>query len=72
VDARKWLLSKLLPRTYGDKITVGGDPNAPIHHLVGVVDLDTLSKAELDALEGFAQARLLATSKVTPTETRER
>lgn len=29
VDARKWLASKMAPRTYGDKLAVGGDPDAP-------------------------------------------
>jgi hypothetical protein len=31
VDARKWLLSKLLPKKYGDKVDVtsGGEPIAP-------------------------------------------
>ena len=26
VDTRKWLLSKVLPKVYGDKVMVGGDP----------------------------------------------
>ncbi len=30
VDSRKWLLSKMLPRKYGDRIEVGGDPSAPL------------------------------------------
>lgn len=30
VDTRKWLLSKMLPRKYGDRIEVSGDPAAPI------------------------------------------
>ncbi len=33
VDSRKWLLSKLKPERYGDKLQVGGDPNgAAIQH----------------------------------------
>lgn len=59
VDSRKWLLSKVLPRVYGDKLTVGGDPKAPIHHVVAL-DLTALSDAELDALERFTDARLAA------------
>ena len=27
VDTRKWLLSKVLPKVYGDKVMVGGDPD---------------------------------------------
>lgn len=30
VDARKWYLSKVLPKSYGDKLTVAGDPEAPL------------------------------------------
>jgi hypothetical protein len=32
VDTRKWLLSKALPKIYGDKVTVAGDRNAPLVH----------------------------------------
>ena len=30
VDTRKWLMSKLAARRYGDKVQVGGDPGNPI------------------------------------------
>lgn len=30
VDTRKWLLSKLAPRKYGDKIEIAGDPDRPL------------------------------------------
>lgn len=30
VDARKWLLSKLAPKKYGDKIEVSGDSDNPL------------------------------------------
>lgn len=30
VDTRKWLLSKLAPKKYGDKIELSGDANNPI------------------------------------------
>jgi len=63
VDTRKWLLSKVLPKVYGDKVTVAGDPSAPIQHLVGVIDLEALSVAELDALKAFTQAWLAAISE---------
>lgn len=29
VDTRKWLMSKMAPKKYGDKLAVGGDPDAP-------------------------------------------
>jgi hypothetical protein len=30
VDARKWLLSKMLPKKYGDRTTLAGDPENPV------------------------------------------
>lgn len=29
-DTRKWLLSKMLPKLYGDKLTHAGDPDQPV------------------------------------------
>ena len=37
VDARKWLAGKLAPKKYGDKLSIGGDGDAPpIAHKVDV------------------------------------
>jgi hypothetical protein len=30
VDTRKWLLSKLAPRKYGEKLELSGDPDRPV------------------------------------------
>jgi hypothetical protein len=30
IDTRKWLMSKLAPRRYGDRLPHAGDPDAPI------------------------------------------
>jgi hypothetical protein len=65
-DIRKFLISKHAPMTYGDKITIAGDPNAP---LVRISKLDemlaTMTGPELDALEAFARARLEALEQRT-------
>lgn len=37
VDTRKWIASKLKPKKYGDKVSVGGDGEAPIRHIHEVV-----------------------------------
>jgi hypothetical protein len=47
IDTRKWLLSKLAPKKYGDKVeqTVKGDPDAPleVNHTVTVaLDFDAI------------------------------
>ena len=34
-DSRKWLLSKALPKVYGDKLAIGGDPDTgPVKHII--------------------------------------
>jgi hypothetical protein len=30
LDTRKWMASKLLPKKYGDKLALGGDPDTPL------------------------------------------
>jgi|JI10StandDraft_1071094.scaffolds.fasta_scaffold1364472_2 hypothetical protein len=37
VDTRKWMLSKMLPKVYGDKIEVKGDPDNPLQTVNKVV-----------------------------------
>jgi hypothetical protein len=59
-NTRKWLISKINPARYGDKVQVAGDPDNPVRHMVGLADLSRLSDPELDALERFTDARLAA------------
>ena len=50
VDTRKWVMAKLAPKKYGDKVetTVKGDPNAPlqVETTVRVVKIPEKKKAE--------------------------
>lgn len=48
VDSRKWKVSKLLPKVYGDRLQHTGEGGGPIRV---APDLSKLSKEELDALE---------------------
>jgi hypothetical protein len=41
VDTRKWLLSKLLPRQYGDKVELTGADGGPIQHCLDVPAKET-------------------------------
>lgn len=34
VDTRKWLLSKVLPKIYGDKLEISGDPTNPVRFII--------------------------------------
>jgi len=49
LDTRKWLMSKLKPRKYGDRTILAGDPEAPLHP-AAKQDLSKLTKKELDVL----------------------
>ncbi len=48
VDTRKWLLSKVLPKVYGDKLQHTGEGGGPIRVRP---DLSKLTDEELDAIE---------------------
>jgi hypothetical protein len=60
-DIKKWAMSKSAPHLYGDKVTISGDPAAPLQHVVTLEKaIETMTAAELDALEQFCQARIKA------------
>ena len=44
IDARKWLLSKMRPDKYGDRVITAGDAGAPVEHRLTVVYEDKPAK----------------------------
>src|SRR5690606_35883601 len=52
VDTRKWLLARMLPRRYGDRVTLAGDAAAPL----GVVMLPEVRDEDDDADDDGADA----------------
>jgi len=46
VDTRKWLLSKMIPRKYGDKIEVSSDPDAPVVTRIELVAVHPRARIE--------------------------
>ena len=56
---RQWLMSKLAPRRYGDKVQIAGDPENPLQIAHQAVSLENLSDAQLDALQRFTQSLLI-------------
>jgi hypothetical protein len=48
IDTKKWLLSKALPRKYGDRVeaTVIGDPNAPLLTRIELVAVSPRARIE--------------------------
>lgn len=45
VDTRKWLLSKLAPKRYGERVEVAGDPDAPLVATIRRVVVGSARKA---------------------------
>ena len=50
VDTRKWLLSKVLPKVYGDKVLIGGDGGDPIK----IEDVNDTRERLRDRIAGIA------------------
>ena len=56
---RQWLMSKLAPRRYGDKVQISGDPESPLQVMHREVSLAELSDDQLEALQRFTQSFLI-------------
>ncbi len=57
IDTRKWTLSKLLPKTYGDKLEVSADTNLTIR----------VVREDIGQLNGVEDAEIIADNTVTKT-----
>jgi hypothetical protein len=56
---RQWLMSKLAPRRYGDKVQIAGDPESPLLVMHREVSLSELTDTQLEALQHFTQSLLI-------------
>jgi len=52
VDSRKWLLSKMMPKKYGDRVVMAGDPDAPLKTETSVEVRVAAVREMLDAAYG--------------------
>ena len=59
IDFLKWLMSRIVPKKWGDRLLVAGEADSPIHHLHKQVQLSDLSDVQLDALDNFTQSPLI-------------
>jgi len=59
-DAYKWIVSKLAPKKYGDRLLVAGDAANPIELLHKQVSLDALSNEQLVAIQEFCERMISA------------
>jgi hypothetical protein len=62
IDTRKWLMSKLAPRRYGERLLMAGDAENPVRVMHDHVSIADLSPEQLDALERFTTALIVANS----------
>jgi Bacteriophage Sf6, terminase small subunit-like len=56
VHTRQWLMSKLAPRRYGDRLLHSGDPENPLRVMHQQVSLENLTDDQLEALDKFTQS----------------
>jgi hypothetical protein len=63
IDTRKWLMSKLAPKRYGERLLHASDPENRIQVMHRNVSLEALSPAQLDLLERFMDAALVSRGK---------
>lgn len=52
VDTRKWLMAKMMPKKYGDRVAVAGDSDAPLTVAVSVEDKRAAARKMLDEAFG--------------------
>ena len=60
VDTRKWIMSKIAAKRYGDRLVVAGEPENPLQVMHSQVSLDALNPQQLDMLERFSMRLLEA------------
>jgi Bacteriophage Sf6, terminase small subunit-like len=56
IETRKWVMSKLGPRRYGDRLLVAGEAENPLRVLHEQVSVERLSSEQLSTLEAFVTA----------------
>jgi hypothetical protein len=59
IDSLKWLMSRIVPKKWGDRLLVAGDESSPVHHLHKAASLTDLTDAQLEALDKFTQSLLI-------------
>jgi transposase-like protein len=59
IDSLKWLMSRIVPKKWGDRLLVAGDPESPLQVMHSQVSLSELTDPQLDALQRFTQSLLI-------------
>lgn len=56
IEARRWLMGKLAPKKYGEKVAIGGDPDAPPLQVAEASPLDVARRVAFLLARGAAEA----------------
>ena len=59
IDSLKWLMSRIVPKKWDDRLLVAGDPENPLQVMHREVSLGELSDDQLEALQKFTQSFLM-------------
>jgi hypothetical protein len=59
VDSRRWLLSKMMPKRYGDRVEITGDANAPLIQRIELVAVRPKQQEEPSTLDGSDEATVM-------------
>ena len=59
-SVRQWVMSKISPRRYGERLLHAGDPDSPVRVMHQQVSLADLTDAQLEALDRFARSLIEA------------
>jgi hypothetical protein len=52
-------MSRIVPKKWGDRLLVAGDPESPLQVMHSQVSLSELTDAQLEALQRFTQSLLI-------------
>jgi hypothetical protein len=58
IDSLKWLMSRIVPKKWGDRLLVAGDESSPVHHLHKTISVADLTDEQLAALQTFCERML--------------
>lgn len=67
VDTRKWLMAKMLPRKYGDRVEFSGNPDAPVLTRIELVAVHPKPQPIVDVTPSDNDASSALTHQVTRT-----
>jgi hypothetical protein len=56
---RQWIMARISPRRWGDKVQVGSDPESPLRIMHHQASLENLSDTQLEALDKFTRSLLI-------------